>query len=185
MGPALLVVAVLALFGILTYNSLARLRLLASNAWADIDVQLKRRHDLIPLLVAVVKGHAGFEKGTLEAVVEARNRAVQAGGPASAGAAEQSLGGSVRQLFALAEAYPDLKAGESYLSLQRSLTEIEDHIQNARRYYNAVVRDFNTKQQQFPSSLVAGLFGFRPREFFGLDDQSEAAPPTVDLGAAP
>jgi LemA protein len=183
MGLALLVLAALGVFGALTYNGLARLRLLAGNAWADIDVQLKRRHDLVPLLVAAVKGYAGFERGTLQAVVEARNRAVQAGGPARAGEAERSLTGSVRQLFALAEAYPDLKAGESYLSLQRSLTEIEDHIQNARRYYNAVVRDFNTRIQQFPSSLVAGLFGFRPREFFGLSDESEGAAPSVDLGA--
>lgn len=183
MGFVLLAIAVLALFGILTYNSLARLRLLAGNAWADIDVQLKRRHDLVPLLVAAVKGYAGFEKGTLQAVVEARNRAIQAGGPALAGEAERTLSGSVRQLFALAEAYPDLKAGESYLSLQRSLSEIEDHIQNARRYYNAVVRDFNIKLQQFPTSVVAGLFGFRPREFFGLSDESEAALPSVDLGA--
>ena len=174
----LLAVAVLVAF---TYNSLARLRLLASNAWADIDVQLKRRHDLIPSLVAAVKGHAGYEKGTLESVVQARNRAATAGGPAAAGEAEGELARSVRQIFALAEAYPDLKAAGSFLSLQRSLTEIEDHIQNARRYYNAVVRDFNTKIAQFPSNLVAGAFGFRPREFFELSDSAEGAPPGVDL----
>lgn len=173
----------LALVGVLFYNSLARLRLLAANAWADIDVQLKRRHDLVPTLVAAVKGHAGYEKQTLEAVVEARNRAVSAGGPAAAGEAERNLAGSVRQLFALAEAYPDLKAGESYLSLQRSLTEIEDHIQQARRYYNAVVRDFNTRIAQFPANLIAGLFGFRPREYFGLSDEAEQAPPQVDASA--
>ncbi|MGH7516872.1 MAG: LemA family protein [Gemmatimonadales bacterium] len=184
MALALLVVLALVAFGVIaTYNSLARLRLLASNAWADIDVQLKRRHDLIPTLVAAVKGHAGYEKGTLGAVVEARNRAVGAGGPAAAGEAERMLAGSVRQLFALAEAYPDLRAAESYLSLQHVLTEIEDHIQNARRYYNAVVRDLNTRIAQFPSSLVAGPLGFRPREFFGLADESEQAPPQVNLGA--
>ena len=147
----------LAVFVVLTYNGLARLRLLAGNAWADIDVQLKRRHDLVPSLVAAVKGHAGYEKGTLEAVVEARNRAAErrrARPPPAQ--AEGTLAASVRQLFALAEAYPDLKAGESFLSLQRSLIEIEDHIQNARRYYNAVVRDLNTKIAQFPSNLVAG-----------------------------
>jgi LemA protein len=182
MTLALVVLLSLAVLVALTYNSLARLRLLASNAWADIDVQLKRRHDLIPSLVATVKGHAGYEKGTLESVVQARNRAVTAGGPAAAGEAEGELARSVRQIFALAEAYPDLKAGESFLSLQRSLTEIEDHIQNARRYYNAVVRDFNTKIAQFPSNLVAGALGFRPREFFGLSDSSEQAPPAVDLG---
>ena len=183
MGLVLLVLIGLAVFVVITYNSLAALRLLAPNAWADIDVQLKRRHDLIPALVAAVKGHAGYEKGTLEAVVEARNRAVAAGGAAAAGAAEGALAAQVRQIFALAEAYPDLKAAESFLSLQRSLVEIEDHIQNARRYYNAVVRDFNTKIQQFPSNLVAGILGFRSRELFGLSDQSEQAPPAVDLGA--
>ncbi len=183
MGLALLVLLALAVFVALTYNSLARLRLLASNAWADIDVQLKRRQDLVPTLVATVKGHAGYEKGTLESVVQARNRAASAGGPAAAGAAEGELAASVRQVFALAEAYPDLKAAESFLSLQRSLTEIEDHIQNARRYYNAVVRDFNTRIAQFPSNLLAGALGFRPREFFGLSDSSEQAPPAVDLGA--
>ncbi|HEY7682486.1 MAG TPA: LemA family protein [Gemmatimonadales bacterium] len=185
MSLALLIAAAIALFGILIYNSLARLRLLARNAWSDIDVQLKRRHDLVPNLVAAVKGQAGYEKGTLEAVVDARSRAMQAAGPAAAGQAEQALGDSVRQLMALAEAYPDLKAGESYLSLQRSLTEIEDHIQNARRYYNAVVRDFNTAIAQFPSNLVAGLLRFRPREFFGLSDESEQTPPAVDVGAGP
>jgi LemA protein len=183
MGLTLFLLLGLALIGVLFYNSLARLRLLAANAWADIDVQLKRRHDLVPTLVAAVKGHAGYEKKTLEAVVEARNRAVSAGGPAAAGAAERDLAGSVRQLLALAEAYPDLKAGESYLSLQRSLTEIEDHIQQARRYYNAVVRDFNTRIAQFPANLIAGLFAFRPREYFGLSDEAEQAPPEVDVSA--
>jgi LemA protein len=180
----LLVLVGLAVFVVITYNGLAKLKLLATNAWADIDVQLKRRHDLIPMLVASVKGHAGYEKGTLEAVVEARNRAVSAGGPASAGQAEGALAASVRQIFALAEAYPDLKAAESFLSLQRNLSEIEDHIQNARRYYNAVVRDLNTKIAQFPSNLVASAFGFRPRESFGLDNPSEKAAPAVDLGPA-
>jgi LemA protein len=183
MGLALLVLLGLTAFVILTYNGLARLRLLATNAWADIDVQLKRRHDLVPLLVAAVKGHAGYEKGTLQAVVDARNRAMSAPGPASAGEAEGALSASVRQVFALAEAYPDLKAAESFLSLQRNLSDIEDHIQNARRYYNAVVRDLNTKVAQFPSNLVASALGFRPREFFGLSDPSEQATPRIDLGA--
>jgi len=184
MGLVLLVLLGLAVFVVLTYNSLARLRLLATNAWADIDVQLKRRHDLIPMLVASVKGHAGYEKGTLQAVVEARNRAMSAGGPAAAGEAEGALAASVRQIFALAEAYPDLKAAESFLSLQRNLSQIEDDIQNARRYYNAVVRDLNTKIAQFPSNLVASSLGFRSRESFGLDDPSEQAAPSVDLGAS-
>jgi LemA protein len=185
MGLAVLAGLVVAGFGVFAYNRLARLRLLGRNAWADIDVQLKRRHDLVPTLVAVVKGHAGYERATLEAVVAARARAVAAAGPAAAGEAERELAGSVRQVFAVAEAYPALTAGESYLSLQRSLTEIEDHIQNARRYYNAVVRDYNTAIAQFPMMLVAAVMGFRPREFFGLSDASEQAPPQVDVKAEP
>ncbi len=179
--PLLLVLVALAALIIVTYNGLARLRLLADNAWADIDVQLKRRHDLIPSLVAAVKGHAGYERGTLEDIVNARNRAVQAKGPAESGTAEGALSGSVRQIFALAEAYPDLQAAESFLSLQRNLSDLEDHIQNARRYYNAVVRDLNTKIAQFPSNLVAGAFRFTPHEFFGLEDRTEGAAPDVDL----
>jgi len=183
MGFVVLALLGLAIYVAFTYNALARLRLLAANAWSDIDVQLKRRHDLVPTLVAVVKGHAGYEKGTLEAVVDARSRAMSASGPAAAGEAERALGASVGQILALAEAYPDLKAGESFLSLQRNLSEIEDHVQNARRYYNAVVRDLNTKIEQFPSNLIARSLGFRPREFFGLADQSEQAVPQIDLGA--
>jgi LemA protein len=155
--------------------------MLARNAWSDIDVQLKRRHDLVPVLVSTVKGHAGYEKGTLESVVEARNRALTASGPAAAGPAEKALAGQVRQLLAIAESYPELRAGESFLALQRSLTDIEDHIQNARRYYNAVIRDLNTRIAQFPSNLVAGPFGFEPGEFFGLADDAEGAVPRADV----
>lgn len=182
MLPAVLVAVAVLAFLIYAYNSLASLRNLAANAWADIDVQLKRRHDLVPSLVAVVKGHAGYEKGTLQAVVEARNKAVSAGGPAQAGEAERTLASSVRQIVALAEAYPELKAGQSFLELQKSLSEIEDHVQDARRYYNAVVRDLNTRIAQFPVNLIAGPLGFRPREFFGLTDESEQAVPSVDVG---
>jgi LemA protein len=163
-----------------SYNSLARFRLMADNAWADIDVQLKRRHDLIPGLVAAVEGHADYERGTLEDVVRARNEALSASGPSASGAAEAELGGAVKRLMVLAEAYPDLKAGSSYLDLQRSLVDLEDHIQNARRYYNAVIRDYNTRVAQFPSNLVAGVFRFAPREFFGIEDAAERAVPVVD-----
>ena len=177
MDLLLLAIAVaVVVYLVITFNGLTRLRMLARNAWSDIDVQLRRRHDLVPVLVSTVKGHAGYEKGTLEAVVEARNRALGAGGPAAAGAAERELAGQVGRLLALAEAYPDLRAGESFLELQRSLTEIEDHIQNARRYYNAVVRDLNTRVQQFPSNLIAGMFGFRNREFFEIPDAEREAP---------
>jgi len=173
------VIAVVGL-GILAYNALARLRLLADNAWSDIDVQLKRRHDLVPSLVATVEGHAGYERETLEGVVRARNDARAASGPSASGKAEAALGTGVKQLMLLAEAYPDLKAAASYLKLQHDLVDLEDHIQNARRYYNAVVRDYNTKIAQFPSNLVAGAFRFGPREFFGIEDDDERTAPVVD-----
>lgn len=182
MGIALVVLVVVAVVVVLLYNGLARLKLLADNAWADIDVQLKRRHELVPNLVAAVTGHAGYERTTLEAVVEARNRAATASGPKQSGDAEGVLATQVRQIFALAEAYPDLRATESFLALQRNLTEIEDHVQNARRYYNAVVRDLNTKIAQFPSNLLAAAFGFAPREFFEIGDTSERIAPKLDLG---
>src|SRR2546428_4849195 len=153
---AILLLLVSLLIGI--YNSLVRLRVQCDNAWADIDVQLKRRYDLIPNLVETVKGYAAHEKGTLEAVINARNRAMSAQGPAAKAEAEGMLAGALRQLFALAEAYPQLRAVESFTSLQGSLNEIEDHVQNARRYYNAVVLFLNTKIPQYPSTLTAGMF---------------------------
>ena len=182
MGLALVVGVVVAIYAIWIFNRLIQLRQLADNAWADIDVQLKRRHDLIPSVVTVVKGHAGYERSTLEGVVNARNRALEASGPAARAEAEDPVAGSLRRIFAIAEAYPDLRATTSFRDLQVTLSDLEDHLQNARRYYNAVVRDLNTKIAQFPSSLVAGLLRFRPREFFGLDDTAERAVPRVDLG---
>ena len=176
MGWVLLAGAVLLLYAIWIFNRLIQLRQLADNAWSDIDVQLKRRHDLIPQLVSVVKGHAGFERGTLEAVVAARQRAEAASGPAARAAAEEPVAGSLRRIFALAEAYPELRAAQSFLELQRSLSAVEEPLQQARRYYNAVVRDLNTKLAQFPSNLVAGLLRFQPREFFGLDAAERAVP---------
>lgn len=177
----LLVLTIVAVASIVTYNGLTRLRLLAVNAWADIDVQLKRRHDLIPRLIEAVEGHTGYERRTLERVVEARSRAIAAGGPQASGEAELQLAGAVNGILAVAEAYPDLTAQESFLQLQRTLTEIEDQIQNARRYYNAVIRDLNTRVAQFPSNLVARLTGFGPGEFFGLTDGSEGAVPRVEV----
>ena len=178
----LIILGVIAAFAVMTYNLLVRFRLLSVNAWSDIEVQLKRRHDLIPSLVESVKGHAGYERSTLEKVIEARNRAVAAKGPAALGEAERDLAASVRQIFALAEAYPDLKASESFVGLQKTLADLEDHIQNARRYYNAAVRDLNTAIQQFPYNLLAGPFGFTPGEFFGLDSPAESAVPKIDFG---
>ena len=172
----LLVVVGIAAYLIVTYNGLVSLRVRSENAWSDIDVQLKRRYDLIPNVVETVKGYAAHEKGTLEAVINARNRAMSAQGPAAKGEAEGMLTQALKSLFALAEAYPQLRAVESFTSLQKSLGEIEDHVQNSRRYYNAVVRDLNTKIAQFPSNLVASMFSFAPREFFEIAEAERAAP---------
>src|SRR5467141_2409573 len=183
MGIVLVLGVVVVGWVIYTFNRLIGLRQLGDNAWSDIDVQLKRRHDLIPNVVAVVQGHAGYEKGTLEAVVAARGRAVQASqaGPATRVREENPLGTALQRLLVVAEAYPELKAAASFASLQATLTDVEDHLQNARRYYNAVVRDFNTAIAQFPSGIVAGMMRLKPREFFGLDDPSERAVPKVPL----
>lgn len=150
--------AALALVLILLYNRLAGLQVQADNAWADIDVQLKRRHDLIPNLVETVQGYASHEKESFRAVIEARSAAIAARGPAEQQVAERQLAASLGHLFALAEAYPALRAVESFRALQENLSSIEDSLQNARRYYNAVVRDLNTAIVQFPSSLVASMF---------------------------
>ena len=179
----LVVLAALVLIVIGIYNGLVRLRVQCDNAWADIDVQLKRRYDLIPNLVETVKGYAGHERSTLEAVVSARNRAMTAQGPAAKGEAEGMLAGALRQLFALAEAYPQLRAVESFTQLQNTLAQIEDTLQNARRYYNAVVRDLNTRIAQFPSSLIAGMFNFKPREFFEITAPAEREAPKVSFGS--
>src|SRR5689334_22048350 len=164
----IVVVVALVMYLMVAYNGLVRLKVQCDNAWSDIDVQLKRRYDLIPNLVETVKGYAAHEKGTLESVVAARNQAMSAQGPAAKGEAEGMLSGALRQLFALAEAYPQLRAVESFTQLQGTLNQIEDTLQNARRYYNAVVRDLNTRIQQFPSNIVAGMCGFKPREFFEI-----------------
>ena len=177
----LLVLLVIVVIGI--YNGLVRLKVQTDNAWADIDVQLKRRYDLIPNLVETVKGYAAHEKGTLEAVINARNRAMTATNPGDKAQAENVLSGALKSLFALSEAYPQLRAVESFTSLQNSLSEIEDNVQNARRYYNAVVRDLNTKIQQFPSNIVANSLGFKPREFFEVTAPAEREAPKVSFSA--
>jgi LemA protein len=164
--PILVAVAALAIWGVVLYNGLVRLRNTSDNAWSDVDVHLKKRHDLVPNLVETVKGYARHEKETLERVVQARNEAVEAGSTAAKSSAEQALTRSLRELFVLAEAYPDLKANEGFLRLQRDLSSVEDDIANARRYYNAVVRDFNTRQEVFPANLIAGILGFQSRPFF-------------------
>jgi LemA protein len=148
------------------YNSLVQLRVRCDSAWSDIDVQLKRRHDLIPNLVETVKGYATHEKGTFENIAKFRSMAMQATGPADKAVAENQLTGALKSLFAVAENYPQLKASEEFTQLQGSLSQTEDTIQNARRYYNAVVRDLNTKIQSFPTNILAGMFGFQARQFF-------------------
>jgi LemA protein len=184
LGLIVAVVMVILFFVIGIYNSLVRLRVQCDNAWADIDVQLKRRYDLIPNVVETVKGYAAHEKGTLEGVINARNKAMAAQGPAAKAEAEGMLTGALRQLFALAEAYPQLRAVESFTKLQGTLGEIEEVVQNARRYYNAVVRDLNTKIAVFPSNVIAGMFGFNAREFFELKDEAQREAPKVSFGAA-
>jgi len=178
----LVIVALLVVFVIAMYNGLVRLRVQCDNAWSDIDVQLKRRYDLIPNLVETVKGYAGHEKSTLEGIAAARNRAMTTEGPAAKGEAEGMLTAALRQVFALAEAYPQLRAVESFTQLQQTLNQIEDSIQNARRYYNAVVRDLNTKIAQFPSNIIAGMFNFKPREFFEISAPAERETPKVSFG---
>jgi LemA protein len=188
MGWVILGAVVLIIFILIgMYNSLVRLKVTTDNAWADIEVQLKRRYDLIPNLVETVKGYAGHEKGTLEAVINARNRAMSATSPADKAQAENMLSGTLKSLFALSEAYPQLRAIESFTSLQNTLSQIEDTLQNARRYYNAVVRDLNTKIQQFPTNILAGMLGFKPREFFEVTATAEREAPKVSFGtpAAP
>jgi len=160
----ILVVLVLALVGM--YNGLITLKNRVDEAWSDIDVQLKRRHDLIPNLVSTVKGYATHEKELFEKVTQARTAAMGATGPVEKEAAENALSGTLKTLFAVSENYPDLKANQNFLELQRELTDTEDKIQASRRFYNGNVRDFNTKIEVFPTNLLAGMLGFVKREFF-------------------
>ncbi len=180
----LVILALLIIFTVSMYNGLVRLKVQCDNAWADIDVQLKRRYDLIPNLVETVKGYAAHEKTTLEGVVAARNQAMTAQGPAAKAQAEGMLSAALRQVFALAEAYPQLRAVESFNQLQQTLNSLEDNIQNARRYYNAVVRDFNTKIAVFPTNILAGAFNFKAREFFEISTPAEREVPKVSFGGA-
>jgi LemA protein len=167
------VIVVLVLWVIMIYNGLIAMRQRVSQAFADVDVQLKQRHDLIPNLVETVKGYAAHERGTLEAVIRARNTAVaaQGQGPAAQGAAENMLSGALRQLFALSESYPDLKANANFQQLQAELTDIENKIAASRRFFNNTVSEYNTGIQQFPAALFAGMFGFTARTFFDLGDE--------------
>lgn len=171
----LAVLLVIAFYVMVTYNRFIRLRTGAEEAWSDIEVQMKRRYNLIPNLVETVKGYAGHEKDTLERVIAARNAAMASDGrPQDQAASENMLTGALRSLFAVAEAYPDLKANANFLHLAEELSEVEDHIQKARRYYNGNVRELNMAIDSFPSNLVARAFSVGKRDFFELDEASPA-----------
>jgi LemA protein len=159
-------IAVAAIWGVAIYNGLIRLKNRVDEAWSDIDVQLKRRYDLIPNLVNTVKGYASHEKEVFEKVTEARTKAMGAQSAGDKAQAENALSQTLKSLFAVAEAYPDLKANQNFLELQRELTDTEDKVQASRRFYNGNVRDFNTKIQVFPNNIFAGMLGFSSREFF-------------------
>lgn len=162
---------VIALWLIMTFNGLIRLRNQVDEGWSDIDVQLKRRHDMIPNLVEIVKGYAKHESAVFENVTKARTAAMSAAGnPAELGKAENMLSGTLKSLFAVAEAYPDLKANQNFLQLQDTYRDTEDKIQAARRFFNGVVRDFNTKLQVFPTNMIGNMLGFKTREFFAADE---------------
>ena len=169
-----IVVAVI-LYAVMVYNRLVALRQACGQAWADVDVQLKQRHDLVPNLVETVKGYAAHERGTLEAVVQARQTAVSAATPAEQAAAENQLTGALRQVFALAEAYPDLKANQNFLQLQAELADLENKIAAARRFFNNATAEFNASIEQFPAVLFARSLGFSHREFFEIEAGERAA----------
>ena len=174
------VIVVLVIWAIGVYNSLVSMRQRVNQAYADIDVQLRQRHDLVPNLVETVKGYAAHERGTLDEVVKARNAAMTAQGPAQQAAAENMLTGALRQLFAVAETYPDLKASTNFQQLQAELTDLENKIAAARRFFNNAVQEYNTGIQRFPAALFASAFDFTPKTFFDLGDERAAvreAPP--------
>ena len=176
MSPGIIVLIIIlglvVLIGLM-YNSLVQLRVRADSAWSDIDVQLKRRHDLIPNLVETVKGYAAHERGVFENVAKFRSMAMSATTPEERGQAEGQLTQALRGLFAVAENYPQLQASQEFTQLQGSLNEVENSIQNARRYYNAVVRDLNTRIQSFPINILANMFGFQQRQFFQVDSAAD------------
>ncbi|HUU22174.1 MAG TPA: LemA family protein [Phycisphaerae bacterium] len=185
-NPALIVIAAVVLLGLIwviaTYNILVRLKQHCRESWSGIETELRRRYDLIPNLVETVKGYAAHEREVLQRVTEARNRAAASrGSPNQQAADENALVGSLRQLFAVSEGYPQLKASANFLALQRELANTEDRIQAARRFYNANVRDLNTRITVVPSNAIAGLFGFRPEEFFEIEEASVRLPPAVEL----
>lgn len=181
LGVLVVVAVLVVLYLIVAYNGLVRLRNAAQEAWAQIDVQLKRRYDLIPNLVETVKGYASHEKDTLERVVKARQAGISASTVEDQAAAENMISGALRQLFALSEAYPDLKANQNFLSLQEELSSTENKIGFARQYYNDQVRAMNTRVEMFPTNIIAGLFGFKRTGFFELEDGAAREAPKVSF----
>jgi len=177
---AILVVAVIG-YGIFVFNRLVRHRNLVAEGWSGIDVQLRRRADLVPNLIETVKAYAGHERGVLEDVVTARDAGVSAAGVQGQAAASQALGAALGRLFVLAEAYPQLKADKNFLKLQEQLADIEDQLQMARRYFNGATRDYNTLVQSFPDAIIAGPFGFNPGAFFEIDNAADRVAPTVSF----
>jgi len=176
------IVVVVVLFVVFAFNGLVRRRNRTQEAWSQIDVELKRRHDLIPNLVETVKGYAAHERGTFEAVTNARAAAVNAGAsgdPAKVGQAENVLTGALKSLFSVAEAYPDLKASQNFSKLQEEITATEDKIEFARRYYNTSVRDYNTAIQTFPRNVMAGMLGFKAMTYFEIEEPGEREAPQV------
>src|ERR1700722_4104957 len=178
------VLAVIALYAIFVFNWLVRLRNLAREGWSGIDVQLRRRSDLVPNLVATVQAYAAHERSVLEEVTKSRQSSIAADDVAGRASAANALQGALGRLFAVAEAYPELKADKNFLALQQQLAEIEDQLQMARRYYNGTVRNLNISIQSFPDNLVAGVLGFRELPFFELDDRSQAAAPSIAFQGA-
>ncbi len=175
------VLALIAIWAIAIYNRFVTLTNRVREAWSDIDVQLKRRYDLIPNLVETVKGYAGHEAGTLQKVTEMRTRAMNATAPQEKAEAENMLSGALKTLFAVSENYPNLKANENFLELQRQLEDTENKLQAARRFYNGVVMDLNTSLQSFPSNLIGNTFRFSPKDFFQLSDSEQAAKEPVKV----
>lgn len=176
-----ILVFAIVLWGVLTYNGLVQLRVRGDGAWSDIGVQLKRRYDLIPNIIETVKGYAAHEQKVFIQVTEARSRAMQATSPKEKEAAEGMLTGTLKSLFAVAEGYPQLRANENFMGLQQSLTQVEEALQGARRYYNAVVRDYNTKCESLPDKFIAQIGRFTPKEFFQLGSAEEAKAPKVSF----
>lgn len=178
----LIILAVFFIAAVLIYNNLVKYRFLVKEAWSGIDVQLKRRHDLIPNLVATVKGYAKYEQGIFEKVTALRNEIVNAKDDKAGNELENNISQAIKSIFAIAENYPDLKANQNFLDLQKNISDIEDTIQMARRYYNGTVRDYNVGIQSFPNSMIANIFNFKPAEFFEIEYATERSSPDIEFG---